>query len=89
MNKYWSITVIKMSISLTNSAQQTINNLWEINPMNEQQLLQHQALLVSEVIEDSVEHICNENMISGEKVWVMIGALSDYKLKEFPIDEED
>ena len=39
------------------------------------------------VLEDCVEHICQENMISGEKVWVMIGALSDYKLKEFPLDE--
>ena len=57
--------------------------------MNEQQLLQHQALLVSEVIEDSVEHICNENMISGEKVWVMIGALAEAKLNEFPVYEED
>ena len=57
--------------------------------MNEQQLLQHQALLVSEVIEDSVEHICNENMISGEKVWVMINALSEAKLSEYPLLNED
>ncbi len=57
--------------------------------MNEQQLLQHQALLVSELIEDSVEMLCDEHLISGEKVWVMIGALSDYKLKDFPPEEED
>ena len=57
--------------------------------MNEQQLLQKQALIVSELIEDSVELLCDELLLSGEKVWVMIGALADYKLREFPIDEED
>ena len=57
--------------------------------MNEQQLLQLQATNVMEVIEDSVESICDEHVISGEKVWTMIGALADVKLQEFPIDEED
>ena len=57
--------------------------------MNEQQLLQKQALIVSELIEDSVEMLCDEHLLSGEKVWVMIGALADYKLQDFPIDEED
>ena len=57
--------------------------------MNEQQLLQKQALIVSELIEDSVEMLCNEHLLSGEKVWVMVGALADYKLKDFPLDEED
>ncbi len=57
--------------------------------MNEQQILQNQALEVLNLIEDSVEMLCDEHVISGEKVWTMIGALSDYKLKEFPIDEED
>ena len=55
---------------------------------NNEQLVK-EATEVMLTLEDCVEHICNENMISGEKVWVMIGALSDYKLKEFPIDEED
>lgn len=57
--------------------------------MNEQQLLQFQATNVMEVIEDSVESICDEHVISGEKVWTMIGALADVKLQEFPLDEED
>ena len=57
--------------------------------MNEQQLLQFQATNVMEVIEDAVESICDEHVISGEKVWTMIGALSDYKLNEFPEIEED
>ena len=57
--------------------------------MNEQQLLQFQATNVMEVIEDAVESICDEHVISGEKVWTMIGALADVKLQEFPLDEED
>ena len=51
--------------------------------------LQQEATTVLEVVEDAVEHICNEYMLSGEKVWTMIGSLSNYKLSEFPIDEED
>ena len=57
--------------------------------MNDKQLLQKQALNVMEVIEDSVEMLCDEYRISGEKVWTMISALSDYKLNEFPEIEED
>ena len=57
--------------------------------MNEQQMLQFQATNVMEVIEDAVESICDEHVISGEKVWTMIGALADVKLQEFPLDEED
>ena len=45
--------------------------------------LQQEATLVFETIEDVVEHICDTNMLSGEKVWVMINALSDLKLKDF------
>ena len=51
------------------------------------QELQAQAIEVMEMIEDSVEHLCHEHMLSGEKVWVMISALCDAKLKEFP-DED-
>ena len=57
--------------------------------MNEQQILQNQAIEVLNLIEDSVEMLCDEYRISGEKVWTMIGALSDYKLNEFPEIEED
>ena len=55
---------------------------------NNEQLVK-EATEVMLTLEDCVEHICNENMISGEKVWVMIGALADAKLKEFPVYEED
>ena len=54
--------------------------------MNEQQLLQLQATNVMEVIEDAVESICDEHVISGEKVWVMIEGLAEAKLQQFPQD---
>ena len=54
--------------------------------MNE---LQEQALTISEYIEDTVEHICDEHFLSGEKVWVMINALSDYHLSQFPHEDDD
>ena len=51
--------------------------------------LRLQALNVLEVIEDSVESICDTEMISGEKVWTMVLGLAEAKLEEFPIDYED
>ena len=51
---------------------------------NSPQILQQQATLVLEHVEDIVEHICDENRISGEKVWVMINALSEAKISEYP-----
>ena len=89
MNKYWNITVIKMSISLINTLHKLTSIPEKLIPMNEQQLLQHQALNVMEVIEDSVEMLCDEYLISGEKVWVMIQGLADLKVKEFPLYEEE
>ena len=49
-------------------------------------LLKQQALTVMEVIEDAVESICDEHLISGEKVWVMIEGLAEAKLQQFPQD---
>ena len=46
--------------------------------------LRDDAVNVLENVEDTVEHICDEYMLSGEKVWVMINALSNAKLNEFP-----
>ena len=57
--------------------------------MTEHQLLQEQAINVLETIEDSVESICDEYVISGEKVWTMIYALAEVKLNQFPELEED
>ena len=46
--------------------------------------IQEQAITVMEHVEDIVEHICDENRLSGEKVWVMINALSEAKISEYP-----
>ena len=53
-----------------------------------EQKLHDDAIIVMETIEDTVEHLCHEYMLSGEKVWTMISALSDAKLDEFPQNEE-
>jgi hypothetical protein len=57
--------------------------------MENQELLQHQAIEIMEMIDDVVEYYCDENVISGEKVWVMINALSIAKVNQFPYNEED
>ena len=46
--------------------------------------LEMQAIEVLETIEDSVEYICQEHILSGEKVWTMIAALAAAKLTQFP-----
>ena len=56
---------------------------------NSPKILQQQATLVMEHVEDIVEHICDEELISGEKVWVMINALSEAKINEYPQYDED
>ena len=57
--------------------------------MTDKQVLQEQAINVMETIDDSVESICDEYLISGEKVWTMIYALAEVKLNQFPELEED
>ena len=46
------------------------------------------ALQVLELIEDTVSYFCDENRVSGEKVWTMINALSETKLGYFPYDSD-
>ena len=50
--------------------------------------LQSEATEIMLVLEDTVEYLCREHVLSGEKVWVMVGALAAAKLKEFPDDDE-
>ena len=46
-----------------------------------------QLLELKDIIEDSIEYFCDENMVSGETAWNMVGALSDAKLNvEFTND---
>ena len=55
---------------------------------NEIKRLQDNAINLLELIEDTSEHFCDENTISGEQFYVMMKALVDCKLREFPIDFE-
>ena len=58
----------------------------EIN--NETQRLQEQAVSLLETIEDIAEYFCDEHFISGEQFYIMMKALVDTKLREFPFDFE-
>ena len=55
---------------------------------NQQERLHEQAINLLELIEDTSEHFCDENQVSGEQFYVMMKALVDCKLKEFPLDFE-
>ena len=55
---------------------------------NEINRIQEQAVSLLELIEDTSEHFCDENQVSGEQFYVMMKALVDCKLREFPIDFE-
>ena len=50
--------------------------------------LQEQAINLLETIEDTAEYFCDEHFISGEQFYVMMKALCDAKLKEFPFNFE-
>ena len=58
--------------------------------MNRQQRhrLQEQSINLLELIEDVSEQFCDDNLMSGEQFYVMMKALVDCKLKEFPLDFE-
>ena len=58
--------------------------------MNKHQMqrLQEQSINLLELVEDVSEQFCDENTISGEQFYVMMKALVDCKLKEFPLDFE-
>ena len=55
---------------------------------NNQTTLQEQAISLLETIEDTAEYFCDEHFISGEQFYVMMKALIDAKLREFPFDFE-
>ena len=55
---------------------------------NQIQKLQEQSIELLDTIEDVSEYFCDEHLISGEQFYVMMKALCDAKLKEFPLDFE-
>ncbi len=58
----------------------------EIN--NEATKLKEQAINLVETVEDIAEYFCDEHLVSGEQFYVMMKALCDAKLREFPFDFE-
>ena len=56
---------------------------------NERIKLQNDAINLLELIEDTSEHFCDEHLCSGEQFYIMMKALVDCKLREFPFDFED
>ena len=56
---------------------------------NEATKLQNDAVNLLELIEDTSEHFCDEYQVSGEQFYVMMSALCDAKLRQFPIDLVD
>ena len=56
---------------------------------NEVKRLQNQAVELLDLIEDTSEHFCDEHFVSGEQFYVMMSALCDAKLRQFPIDLVD
>ena len=56
---------------------------------NEATKLQNDAINLLELIEDTSEHFCDVHLCSGEQFYIMMKALVDCKLKEFPFDFED
>ena len=55
---------------------------------NEKKRLQEQAINLLELIEDTSVHFCDEHLVSGEQFYIMMKALIDTKLREFPFDYE-
>ena len=55
---------------------------------NEATKLQEQAINLVDTIEDIAEYFCDEHFISGEQFYIMMKALVDTKLREFPFDFE-
>ena len=56
---------------------------------NETQKLQNDAINLLELIEDTSAHFCDEHRVSGEQFYIMMKALVDCKLREFPIDFDE
>lgn len=39
-----------------------------------------ELITMMELLEDTIEYFCDENMVSGETAWTMVASLADAKL---------
>ena len=53
------------------------------------QRLQDQAVDILCLIEDVAEAYCDDNCVSGEQFYIMMKALVDCKIAEFPLDFDE
>ena len=79
---------IKKSLRITSIDSQNSTLFLPIMNKHQMQRLQEQSINLLELIEDVSEQFCDDNLMSGEQFYVMMKALVDCKLKEFPLDFE-
>ena len=46
--------------------------------------LREQAVEISELVEDTISHYCNENRVSGQRAWFFVSHLANAYLSQFP-----
>ncbi len=57
--------------------------------INNRLQMEHRAIELMETVEDTAEYFCDEHTCSGEEFYVMMKALCDCKLREFPLDLDE
>ena len=50
--------------------------------------VRNQAVEISELVEDTVSHYCNENRVSGQRAWFFVSHLANAYLSQFPDEGE-
>ena len=90
VTQWFNIPLISIKKSSRITTIDFLNSTLFLTTMNRQQRhrLQEQSINLLELIEDVSEQFCDDNLMSGEQFYVMMKALVDCKLREFPIDFE-
>ena len=50
--------------------------------------LRDQAVEISELVEDTISHYCNENRVSGQRAGFFVSHLANAYLSQFPEEGE-
>ena len=50
--------------------------------------MRDQAVEISELVEDTISHYCDENRVSGQRAWCFVSHLANAYLSQFPEEEE-
>ena len=46
--------------------------------------MRDQAVEISELVEDTISHYCDENRVSGQRAWFFVSHLANAYLSQFP-----